>query len=46
MRKAIFLFYLVFFVGLSGFAPANFTEDNIKDIAKEQVVYVTKTGKK
>lgn len=46
MKNLFFLFTICLWVSFSGFAPANFTHENITDIAKEQVVYVTKTGKK
>lgn len=46
MKNLFFFFTILFWVGLSGFAPANFTHENTRDIAKEQVVYITKTGKK
>lgn len=46
MKNLFFLFTISLWISFSGFAPANFTEENITDIAKEQVVYVTKTGKK
>lgn len=46
MKNFFFLFVVSLWLSFSGFAPANFTEENITDIAKEQVVYVTKTGKK
>lgn len=46
MKNLFFLFTICLWVSFSGFAPANFTPENITDIAKEQVVYVTKTGKK
>lgn len=46
MKSLFFFFTILFWVGLSGFAPANFAHENITAIAKEQVVYITKTGKK
>ena len=46
MKNLFFLFAVSLWLSFSGFAPANFTEENITDIAKEQVVYITKTGKK
>lgn len=46
MKNLFFLFTISLWISFSGFAPANFTHENITDIAKEQVVYVTKTGKK
>ncbi|MDK7674206.1 hypothetical protein QP547_00060 [Weeksella virosa] len=46
MKTLFFFFTICLWVSFSGFAPANFTHENITDIAKEQVVYITKTGKK
>lgn len=46
MKNLFFLLVVTLCVSFSGFAPANFTHENITDIAKEQVVYITKTGKK
>jgi len=46
MKNYLFLFYLLFFVGFSGFAPAVPTNQQTVVFAKEQVVYITKTGKK
>ena len=46
MKNLFFLVTICLWVSFSGFAPANFTHENITDIAKEQVVYITKTGKK
>lgn len=46
MKNLLFLFYLLFFIGFSGFAPAVPTNQQAVVLAKEQVVYITKTGKK
>ncbi|WP_277632270.1 hypothetical protein [Avrilella dinanensis] len=46
MKNLLFLFYLLFFIGFSGFAPAESTNQQAVVLAKEQVVYITKTGKK
>lgn len=46
MKNLFFFFVVSFWVSFSGFAPANFTHENTTAIAKEQVVYITKTGKK
>jgi len=46
MKNLLFLFYLLFFIGFSGFAPAVPINQQAVVLAKEQVVYITKTGKK
>jgi len=46
MKILFFFLTISVWISFSGFAPANFTHENITDIAKEQVVYVTKTCKK